>query len=223
LFMSDGTKDASSTPSPGAKPRNALFEPMALLLLSLATVGTAWCSYQAAVWGGVSQRMMNLSAASGRNAAAAQLQSQQLSMVDVLLFSQYMNARAITNEPLARFYSDRFRGEAKSAFEAWIATRPFENPNAPPHPFVTNLYQPHLLIEAKAAEADSHRLWQQAGDAGRNSRGYVLVTVLLASALFCGGTASRFEAIWIRRAVLALGLGAFVFAATRLFMLPIQL
>jgi hypothetical protein len=221
--MSDGTKDASSTPPPGAKPRHALFEPMALLLLSLATVGTAWCSFQAAVWGGVSQRMMNLSAASSRNAAAAQLQSQQLSMLDVLLFSQYMNARSTTNETLARFYADRFRGEAKSAFEAWIATRPFENPNAPAHPFVTNLYQPHLLLEAKAAETEAQRLWQHAGDAGRNSRGYVLVTVLLASALFCGGTASKFEALWIRRAVLALGLAAFVFAATRLALLPVQL
>ena len=219
--MTDGTKDASRTP--GAKPMHALFEPVALLLLSLATVGTAWCSFQAAVWGGVSQRTMNLSAASSRNAAAAQLQSQQMLMLDVLLFSQYMNARSITNETLARFYSDRFRGEAKSAFEAWIATRPFENPNAPPHPFVTNLYQPRLMVEAKAAETEGQRQWQLAGDSGRNSRGYVLVTVLLASALFCGGTASKFEAAWIRRAVLGLGLGAFVFAATRLFLLPIQL
>jgi hypothetical protein len=51
----------------------------------------------------------------------------------------------------------------------------------------------------------------------------VLITVLLASALFCGGTASKFEAVWIRRAVLALGLAAFIFAATRLLLLPAQL
>jgi len=34
----------------GAKPKHALFEPIGLLLLSLATVGTAWCSFQAASW-----------------------------------------------------------------------------------------------------------------------------------------------------------------------------
>lgn len=73
------------------------------------------------------------------------------------------------------------------------------------------------------AEADSQRLWQQAGEAGRTGRSYVLITVLLASALFCAGTASRFETVWIRRAVLALGLAAFVFAAARLLLLPIQL
>jgi len=61
------------------------------------------------------------------------------------------------------------------------------------------------------------------GNAGRNSRSYVLITVLLASALFCGGTASKFEARWTRKSVLALGLAAFVFAATRLLMLPMKL
>jgi hypothetical protein len=220
--MSDGSKDPSAAAPANAAPRHTLFEPMALLLLSLATVGTAWCSFQAAVWGGVSQQTMNLSAASGRNAVAAELRSQQIAVLDVLLFTEYIGARSSSNETLARFYSDRFRDEAKSAFDAWMATRPFEDPDAPPHPFVTNLYRPRLLAEANAAEAESRRLWWQAGEASRNARNYVLVTVLLASALFCGGTAPKFEAVWIRRTVLALGLSAFVFALARLWMLPVQ-
>lgn len=166
---------------------------------------------------------MNLSAAAGRRAAASELQSYQFKLADVLLFSQYVNARAASNDSLARFYADRFRGEAKTAFDAWMAARPFEDTNAPPHPFVTNFYQPRLLEEARLAEAESHRLWQETGDAGRISRSYVLITVLLASALFCGGTAPKFEVRWVRRAVLALGLAGFAFAAVRLLLLPIQL
>jgi hypothetical protein len=215
-------ESSSSAPAPEGK-RHALFEPAALLLLSLATVGTAWCSFQAAVWSGVSQGAMNQSAAASRNAVMDQLQSYQISLLDVTLFSEYINARAASNETLARFYSDRFRSEAKTAFQAWMATRPFEDSNAPAHPFVTNFYQPRLLTEARQAETESQRLWQRAGDAGRVARSYVLVTVLLASALFCGGTASKFEAPWIRRSVLALGLIAFTFAAVRLLSLPIQL
>jgi hypothetical protein len=164
---------------------------------------------------------MNLSEVAGRQAAASQLQNNQMALLDVLLFSQYINARAASNESLARFYSDRFRGEAKTAFEAWMATKPFENPNAPAHPFVTNLYQPRLLEQSRTAE--SQRFWQQAGDAGRNSRSYVLITVLLATALFCGGTAAKFDSLGIRRAVLGLGLAAFLFAVARLVLLPIQL
>jgi hypothetical protein len=127
----------------------AVFEAAALVLLSLATVGTAWCSFQAASWAGVSQRLTNLSAVVGRRAVTAELQAGQTALLDVSLFSQYVNARASSNETLARFY-------------------------------------------------------------------------LLASALFCGGTASKFDALWIRRTVLAFGLGAFAFAVARLLVLPVQ-
>jgi hypothetical protein len=206
----------------GAKPKHALFEPIGLLLLSLATVGTAWCSFEAASWQAVSQRFMNLSAASSRRAAGTELKASQLAVLDVMLFSQYINARTSSNEIAARFYADRFRAEAREAFKAWMAFNPFENTNAPPHPFVPSLYKPKLVTEAEQAQAESQRLWEQAGNAGRTGRNYVLVTVLLASALFCGGTASKFDTAWIRRTVLAVGLSAFGVAAIRLLALPIQ-
>ena len=219
--MSENRQDASNQVK--AKPALTLFEPVALILLSLATVGTAWCSYEAAAWGAVAAGLSGKSATFSRTAAANELQAQQVAVLDVLLFSQYVNARASSNNALARFYSDRFRGEAKTAFEAWMATQPFDNPNAPAHPFLTNFYQPRLLAQAREAEAESDRFAQQAGEAGRTSRGYVLITVLLACALFCGGTASKFEHIRIRQGALLLGLAAFLFAMQRLWSLPAQL
>jgi hypothetical protein len=205
-----------------ASARHRLFEPVALVLLSLATVGTAWCSYQAAAWGAAAQGAVNRANIAGRNAVTQQLQSSQLAVLDVLLFSQYVNARAGSNEPLARFYAERFRGEARTAFDRWLASKPFENPSAPPHPFVTNLYQPRLLEAAAESEAATSREFTAAGEAGRTSRAYILVTVVLASALFCGGIASKFDVAWIRRAVLAMGMAAFLSAAVRLMLLPVQ-
>ena len=205
-----------------AKVNPALLEGLGLLLLSLATVGTAWCSFEAAAWGGAAAGAANQSTAASRRAAKDELQANQMALLDILLFSQHINARASSNEPLARFYADRFRGEAKTAFEAWMALKPFENSNAPPHPFVTNLYQPRVLEDARQADAESQRFAEQAGDAGRNSRSYILITVLLASALFCGGTAAKFDRSWVRRGVLMFGLGAFLFAMGRLWQLPIQ-
>lgn len=220
--MTTQPQDSERRPQGEAASKSTWFEPLALLLLSAATVGMAWCSFEAAAWGGAAQGRMNQCTVASRRAATDQLQAYQVALLDVLLFSQHINARASSNEPLARFYADRFRGEAKAAFEAWLATRPFENTNAPPHPFVTNFYQPRLLEEARQAEAESQGFWQEAGEAGRTSRNYVLITVLLASALFCGGVASKFEGFWSRRAVLTLGLAAFVFAMVRLWALPIQ-
>jgi len=203
--------------------KRLVFELTALVLLSLATVGTAWCSYQAAVWSGISQRSMNLSAAASRKAVADELRNGQMTGVDVLLFSQYVEARSTSNTALARFYSNRFRGEFKTAFDAWMATRPFENADAPPHPFGPAFYRPRLLAEAEAGDKESQRLWQIAAEAGQTSRAYVLITVLLASALFCGGTASKFDKPLIRETIVALGLGAFIFAGVRLLLLPFKL
>jgi hypothetical protein len=215
--MADNEQKFDGSNPPKGERKHRSLEPLAVLLLSLATVGTAWCSFQAAAWGGVSQRTMNMSAA-----VTEELQAYQMALLDVLLFTQHINARANSNATLSRFYADRFRGEAKTAFESWMAMQPFENANAPPHPFVTNLYKPRLLEEARREDAESQRLWLRAGEAGRTSRSYVLITVLLASALFCGGTASKFDTLWTRRIALALGLGAFVFAAARLLLLPIR-
>jgi len=221
--MSTETQGNDDAPSAKRVGQHQLFEPMTLLLLSLATVGTAWCSYQAAGWGGASLRLTNLSSASSRQAVGDELQSYQMALLDVLLFSQHINAAISSNQTLATFYSARFRGEAKSAFDAWMATHPFENSNAPAHPFVPSLYHPRLLEEANEAEKQSQVLWQRAGEAARTSRSYVLITVLLASALFCGGTAAKFDSLGVRRGVLALGLAVFVFALGRLVLLPIQL
>jgi hypothetical protein len=220
--MSEKTQEAAASAPPPAERKPALFEALALLLLSLATVGTAWCSYEAAGWGGTAGGLANQSEAATRRAVVDRLQASQMALMDVTLFSQHINARASSNEPLARFYSDRFRGEAKSAFDAWMATHPFENANAPAHPFVTNLYHPQLLEDAGRADVESQQFYKKAGEAGRTSRRYVLITVMLACALFCGGTASKFEHVTIRRSVLALGLLAFSVAALNLLELPVM-
>src|SRR4051812_29170860 len=221
--MSAGAQVSTGPPVvASAAARHPLFEPLALALLSLATVGTAWCSFQAASWGGVAGGLSNRAASFSRKAAAAQLEASQLAVLDVMLFSLYINARAATNEPLANFYAERFRGEAKVAFEGWTASKPFENSNAPAHPSVASLYKPKLLTEVEAAETQSQELAQRSGEAGRASRGYILVTVVLACALFCGGTAPKFENLSVRRILLGIGLAAFAFALERLVLLPVQ-
>jgi hypothetical protein len=214
-----------STPTPESAEkkiasRSALFETVALLLLSVATVGTAWCSYQAASWGGYSAGRMNHSNSAARRAAALQLQASQMAVMDVMLFSSFLDAQQGGRDKLADFYRDRFRPEAKTAFDKWIALRPFETAGAPPHPFVPELYQPQLLTDAAKADAESQDYWRQGSETAAVSRNYVLITVLLASALFFSGVAARFSSPGIRRGLLAVGLAAFLFALGRMLFLP---
>jgi hypothetical protein len=49
----------------------------------------------------------------------------------VATFTQWVDAYARNETQLADFYRQRFRPEFKPAVEAWIATRPLQNPQAP--------------------------------------------------------------------------------------------
>jgi hypothetical protein len=196
------------------------FEALGVVLLSLATVGMAWCSYQASGWNTRSTKLSIQSSARGRDAATFRIKANQTFMLDVLVFSEYFQAHSVSNEPLVRFYARKFSPELKPAYEAWLRTEPFENANAPPNPFVTNLYQQPLLVRADAADEQSERLWNAAGEAARTDHQYTLISVLLAMALFFGGAAPRFETRRKRRLVLVLGLIALLTGTGMFLRLP---
>jgi hypothetical protein len=217
--MASGVNQTSekSSSQPG---RYVVFDAIAVILLSLATVGTAWCSYQATAWGSHSTKLSSQSVIQAHTAATARLKANQMLLMDAFILTQYLNAKNSSNEPLARIYSERFRPELRLAFDAWMSTRPFENSNASPHPFVTNIYQPPILADADRFDSESDRLWSLAEDADKVSRRYILTTVLLAAALFFGGTAPQLKTPRGRRAVLLLGLIVLFAAFGSFFNLP---
>ena len=80
----------------------------------------------------------------------------QLTQIDIATFTQWVDATVAGNAELAGFYEQRFREEFQTAFDAWQATQPLTNPDAPPHPFA--------LREYKLADADrAARLNREAG------------------------------------------------------------
>jgi hypothetical protein len=216
-------KDANQTPgkptrSPG---RYVVFDTVAVALLSLATVGSAWCSYQASSWGSRSSKLSSQSVIRAHAAATVRVKANQMFLLDVFLFSQYVNARNTSNEPLARIYAREFPAGLKEAFEKWQRARPHENADAPGNPFATNYYQPPFVAEADQIDSESDRFWQLAEESDKTSRRYILTTVLLAAALFFGGTAPQLKTPKGRRAVLWLGLLVLFVSFFTFFKLPI--
>jgi len=69
------------------------------------------------------------------------------------MFMQPLAAHQSGNEKLLNFYVERFPPELRKAYDAWMAQKPFENPNADPHPFVPNLYEMRGSREAADAFA----------------------------------------------------------------------
>ncbi len=196
------------------------FEPASAILMALATLGTAWCSYQSSKWNGQSSTFATKAARSNQQAAVLHLEGNQVTALQAKMFTEFMDGRMSGNEKLAQFYLDRFPPELRKAYDAWLTEKPFENPRADPHPFVPNLYQPRFLEDARQASADAGRNDAEGKRASAVAAHYLSNTVLFAAVLFFAGTSARFDHRYVRQSSLFFAIAAFLFAAVRMLMLP---
>ncbi len=196
------------------------FEPASAILMALATLGTAWCSYQSSKWNGQSSTFATKAARSNQQAAVLHLEGNQVTALQAKMFTEFMDGRMSGNEKLAQFYLDRFPPELRKAYDAWLTEKPFENPRADPHPFVPNLYQPRFLEDARQANADASRNDAEGKRASAVAAHYLSNTVLFAAVLFFAGTSARFDHRYVRQSSLFFAIAAFLFAAVRMLMLP---
>jgi hypothetical protein len=166
-------------------------ELLVTVLLVAAAVATSWSSFQATRWNGEQAKAASRTNAIRIDAARAQGLAQAQTQVDVATFIAWADADRRGESELADFYVDRFRDEFRPAFDAWMATRPLENPTAPPTPFAMAEYQVASRNEAArldtAAEASAAEVRQ---DIQRASN-YVLTVVLYAIVLFFAGMSTR--------------------------------
>ena len=201
--------------------RRRWFEPASAILMALATLGTAWCSYQSSEWNGQSSTFGTKAARSNQQAAVLHLEGNQVTALQAKMFMEFIDAQTAGKDKLAHFYLDRFPPELRKAYDAWLTEKPFENPRADPHPFVPNLYQPRFLEDARLASADAGRNDAEGKRASAVAAHYLSNTVLFAAVLFFAGTSAKFDHRYVRQSCFFFAVAAFLFAAARTLMLPI--
>src|SRR3954453_3067447 len=188
------------------------------LLLVVAALGTSWSSYQATRWNGEQAAAAGRTSSVRISAARAQGQAQAQTQVDVATFIAWADADRQGNHQLAAFYVARFRDEFKPAFDAWRATAPFTNPDAPPTPFAMPEYQLASRTEAEQLDADSQASAAQVLLYIQRSSNYVLTVVLYAVVLFFAGMSTRLKSARLRWVMTLAGcavlLGAVAWLAT---------
>jgi hypothetical protein len=207
--------------TPTSKSQNKKWiEPVTALIMALATVGTAWCSYESAAWTRRGNRLMNEYNALDRKAGFLNVQGLQTASIHAAMFMQLLAAKQAGNEKLAGFYAERFPPDVRKAYDAWLAQKPFENPNADPHPFVANLYELRGTREAAEATQTAASRLQEARNAGNLSGQYLANTVLFAATLFFANAAGKFAQPRVRRPAAIFAVAVFAFAVARIVMLP---
>ena len=216
------TTQSDPPKSPNGEPtkKQRWVEPVAALLMALATLCTAWCSFESAAWTRQSNRLMNQFNALERKAGLLTMQGLQQATIHTAMFTEVLAAKQAGNEQLANFYVERFPPELRKAYDAWLAQKPFENPNADPHPFVPNLYEMRGSREAADASAKAANSQREAGSAGSISGQYLANTVLFATVLFFANASAKFEQRRVRIVAFAFAVAVFLFAVARTVMLP---
>lgn len=174
------------------------------VMLGAVALATAWSGYQSASWGGVQAVKFSQAGALRTESTRASTRSGQLVQIDVALFGNWVNAYAAGDEALTGFWEQRFRDEFRPAFEAWVATEPITNPNAPGSPFEMSEYRLSDVEEAQRLEQEAEATFKEGQAANQQGGDYVRNTVILATVLFLAGVASRFDWPPVRLAIVAI-------------------
>jgi hypothetical protein len=178
---------------------------LATVLLALATLGTAWSSYQSSRWHGEQALAQSSATATRLESTRASGVANREAEIDVAVFIQWVDAHVSGESELERFYEARFSERLKPAFRTWIAEDPFNDPNAEANPFTQANYKIPELDQATALETQASAASDDAREYIQRADNYVLAVVLFASALFFGGLSMRVRTERERIAILGIG------------------
>jgi len=174
-------------------------ELVAVILLSLVAVLTAWCGFQSAQWGGDSSVAFSEASSARIEASDYDSQARDARSADLAIYTQWILAGANDDTALADYIQARFSPEFTVAFDAWVADGKKER-----GPFVMPEYVPPGTAEAAAADAKAQTLQAQALEFNDKGDNYSLMTVLFALVLFLAAIAQRGISVIGSRIVLGL-------------------
>jgi hypothetical protein len=203
-----------------AEHRDRWLELGAVILLSLATLATAWSGYQAALWSGVQSQRYSQASALRVRADEDTVTGGQIHLGDLMLVNGWFNAIESGNRKLAADYRRRFPPAFRPIFAAWLALHPLTNRRAPPGPTYMPQYRPAPFVAAAAASARADRRFTAGTEAKTNDDDHILATVFFAAVLFLAAVSLRLQWIPLRIAVLAFGSVVFLGALTYVLTLP---
>jgi hypothetical protein len=175
-----------------ADEKRSMVEHVAVALLAITAVLTAWSGFEASKWSG--EMSISFSRASTQRIEASReaTRAEAARAVDLQVFGIWLEATSENNRALEEFARDRFTDHFAPAFDEWLATRPLKNPDAPRSPFAMDSYVPPGEVEAQEADARADDYFAAALADNQRGDNYTLLTVLFALVLFFGALSNRF-------------------------------
>jgi hypothetical protein len=190
------------------------------VLLAVVALVAGWSAYAAATWNTQSSLGLERDSAARTKASRAHDESISLRNFDSSAFHAWFSASIAGNRQAAIVAERRFRPGFRVAFDAWRATKPDTNPNAPRGPTYMPQYRQPGLQAAEALDAQADRVFARGEAAGRTADDYIRTTVVLATILFLVGISARFPLRAGRFVLVATGSALLLVALVLLAGLP---
>ena len=200
--------------------RERIFEVLAIVLLSAAAIGTAWSGYQAARWSGREAHNFALADTLHARSTRAVVRGGEGRIQDLADFERWLDLETVGDQALADLHAQHFQGELRTAFDAWLAQDPLNNPSAIPTPLKMPEYRQADVQRANQLESAADHLIEDGATARDRADEYVLTTVFFASVLFFAGISLRISRPPLRMVILGLGVAFVVYGVVQIFLLP---
>jgi hypothetical protein len=204
-----------------AERRGARLEMASVTITSAAAVATSWAAFQAAQWSGHQAFALSASQRAREHETRARIEGDQKSYFDGTLFVAYVGAYARNEDEFGTFLHDRFPQRLKNAVDAWLATNPRVNKDAPLTPFKLKEYHIDEYDRADAFAAESDAASQKAHVANRISDTYVLGSVVLATVILMASIGPRLGHLPARRLMLSVSIVGLLLALAWVATLPV--
>jgi len=191
---------------------------VAVFVLSITAVLTAWCGFEASKWGGEMSIAFSQASSARIQASAAQSQAQAVRQFDLSIYSQWIVAKADDNQELADYIEERFTPDFAVAFDAWVADGMVEN-----GPFTREEYVPAGSVEAEELTATADEKFAAALENNQRGDNYSLLTVMFALVLFLTAMSQRDVKTWIGRSLLGMAVILDIVGIAILLTFPIRI
>lgn len=202
--------DPSIPEAESLRRRYPLLDVATVIVMGLSSVATAWSSYQSQLWSGLQSESYTQASGLRVESSRASAAASTLASIDVSVFMSWVDATGRGEDQLAEFYRERFRDEFRPAFDAWIASEPLANPDAPRSPFQMTEYLLSETVRADSLVAEAEATFERGREANRIGDRYVLTLVLFATVLFLTGLTQTLHS---PAGLALLGLAALLFLA----------
>ena len=189
-------------------------------VLAIVAIATAYSGYQGTQWGGEQARLYGLASTTRFEAEAASTLGGQQLVADSGFFTAWLQAHAAGDAKLESMIAARFTPEYADAFQAWLATDPFTNPDAPAGPAYMPGFANPLMTKATQLNDQASGYFAMGTAARETANKYIRQTVLFASVLFLVAIAQRFRLRGVRIAANAMAFALLLYTLYGIERLP---